>query len=91
MRRGEQTQNVLTAVQRKTEELNHGVLPPDVKVRPFYDRSDLVQLTIDTVEHNLLLGMGLVLVVLIFFLVSVRAAVIVAFTIPMVSAFAFTF
>jgi heavy metal efflux system protein len=91
MRRGEQTQNVLAAVQRKTEELNHGVLPPDVKVRPFYDRSDLVQLTIDTVEHNLLLGMGLVLVVLIFFLVSVRAAVIVAFTIPMALLFAFTF
>ena len=80
MRRGEQTQNVLAGVQKKTEELNRGVLPPDVKVRPFYDRSDLVQLTIETVEHNLLLGMSLVLIVLIFFLVSVRAAIIVART-----------
>ena len=89
MRRGEQTQNVLAGVQKKTEELNRGVLPPDVKVRPFYDRSDLVQLTIETVEHNLLLGMSLVLIVLIFFLVSVRAAIIVALTIPLGLLFAF--
>ncbi len=89
MRRGEQTQNVLTGVEKKTEELNHGILPPDVKVRPFYDRSDLVRLTIDTVEHNLLVGMSLVLIVLIFFLVSVRAAIIVALTIPLSLLFAF--
>ncbi len=60
--------------------------PPDVKVRPYYDRSDLVQLTIDTVEHNMLLGMALVLIVLMVFLVSIRAAVIVALTIPAVVA-----
>jgi cobalt-zinc-cadmium resistance protein CzcA len=89
MRRGEQTQNVLAGVEKKTEELNHGVLPPDVKIHPFYDRSDLVQLTIDTVEHNLLLGMALVLTILIIFLVSVRAAIIVALTIPLSLLFAF--
>jgi cobalt-zinc-cadmium resistance protein CzcA len=83
MLRGEQTQNVLAGVEKKTEELNHGILPPDVKIRPFYDRSDLVRLTIDTVEHNMLVGMTLVLIVLIFFLVSFRAAVIVALTIPL--------
>src|ERR1700719_4258080 len=88
---GEQTQRVLAGVEQKTEELNHSILPPDVKVRPFYDRSDLVQLTIDTVEHNLLLGMALVLIVLIFFLVSIRAAVIVAMTIPLGLMFAFIF
>src|SRR6202522_2875402 len=43
---GEQTQNVLARVEKKTDELNHGILPPDVKIRPYYDRSDLVQLTI---------------------------------------------
>ena len=57
MLRGEQTQNVLKGVEEKTEELNRDLLPPDVKIRPYYDRSDLVQLTIDTVEHNLLRGM----------------------------------
>jgi cobalt-zinc-cadmium resistance protein CzcA len=89
MRRGEQTQNVLKGVQEKTEQLNKQVLPRDVKVRPFYDRSELVSLTTDTVEANLLRGMLLVVVVLIFFLVSVRAAIIVALTIPLSLLFAF--
>src|SRR5208282_2337338 len=61
----------------------------DVKINPYYDRSDLVQLTIDTVEGNLLRGMILVLIVLIFFLVSTRAAVITALTIPLALLFAF--
>ena len=88
---GEQTQNVLKRVEAKTIEINRDLLPPDVKVHPFYDRSDLVQVTIDTVEHNLLLGMALVFIVLIFFLVSVRAAVIVALTIPLSLMFSFIF
>ena len=91
MLRGEQTQTVLEGVEQKTKELNQHILPPDVKVRPFYDRSDLVRLTIDTVEENLLVGMVLVLIVLIFFLVSVRAAVIVALTIPLALLFSFIF
>ena len=91
MRRGEQTQTVLEGVKEKTRELNERILPRDVKVRPFYDRSDLVRLTTDTVEHNLLWGMVLVLIVLIFFLASVRAAVIVALTIPLALLFSFIF
>jgi cobalt-zinc-cadmium resistance protein CzcA len=91
MRTGEQTQKVLEGVQKKTEDLNRNILPPDVKVRPFYDRSDLVRVTTDTVEGNLLRGMVLVLVVLLFFLVSVRAAVITALTIPLALLFAFIF
>ena len=91
MRRGEQTQNVLAGVEKKTDELNRAVLPPDVKVRPYYDRSDLVRVTTDTVEWNLIRGMILVLIVLIFFLVSVRAAVITALTIPLALLFAFIF
>ena len=89
MRRGEQTQEVLKRVEAKTEQLNREVLPTDVKVRPYYDRSELVRLTTDTVENNLLRGMVLVLVVLIFFLVSVRAAVITALTIPVALLFSF--
>jgi len=91
MRRGEQTQTVLEGVEKKTEELNRQVLPPDVKIRPYYDRSDLVRVTTDTVEWNLIRGMILVLIVLIFFLVSVRAAVITALTIPLALLFAFIF
>src|SRR5580693_8340895 len=91
MRRGEQTQNVLKGVEEKTKQINERILPPDIKVRPFYDRSDLVRLTTDTVEANLLRGMVLVLIVLIFFLVSIRAALIVALTIPLALLFAFIF
>ena len=89
MRRDEQTQNVLKGVEQKTEELNSSVLPRDVKIRPFYDRSELVRVTTSTVEANLVRGMILVLLVLLFFLVSIRAAVIVALTIPLGLLFAF--
>ena len=91
MLRGEQTQDVLKGVEAKTKQLNESILPPDIKVRPFYDRSDLVALTIDTVEHNLVVGMALVLIVLMFFLGNVRAAVIVALTIPLALLFSFIF
>ena len=91
MRRGEQTQNVLKGVEAKTRELNEHILPSDIKVLPYYDRSDLVQLTIDTVEHNMLFAMALVLLVLMAFLVSIRAAVIVALTIPLSLLFSFIF
>lgn len=91
MRRGEQAQNVLEGVEKKTEELNHGILPPDVKIHPFYDRSELVQLTTRTVEGNLVRGMILVFLVLLFFLMSWRAAVIVSATIPLSLLFAFIF
>ena len=89
MRRGEQAQNVLKGVEDKTEQLNRMVLPRNVKVRPFYDRRDLVDLTTRTVEDNLLRGMILVFIVLIFFLVSIRAAIIVALTIPLSLLFSF--
>jgi cobalt-zinc-cadmium resistance protein CzcA len=89
MLRGEQTQNVLKGVEAETDKLNQSILPPDVKIRPFYDRSELVNLTTDTVEGNLLRGMVLVLIVLMFFLVSARAAIIVALTIPLSLLFAF--
>ena len=91
MRRGEQTQDVLKGVEAKTRQLNEQILPPDVRVRAYYDRSDLVELTINTVEHNMLFGMALVLLVLMAFLVSFRAAVIVALTIPLSLLFSFIF
>ena len=89
MLRGAQTQTVLQGVEARTKELNERILPKDVKIHPYYDRSELVDLTTSTVENNLLRGMLLVLIVLIFFLVSFRAAVIVALTIPLSLLFAF--
>lgn len=89
MRKGEQAQVVLDRLEKKTDQLNHGILPPDVKVRPFYDRRDLIALTTRTVEDNLLRGMLLVCVILIFFLYDFRSGLIVAVTIPLSLLFAF--
>jgi heavy metal efflux system protein len=89
LRTGEQAQNVLKGVEAKTKELNALVLPKDVKIVPYYDRTDLIALTTQTVAGNLLRGMFLVVVVLIFFLYDVRAGLIVATTIPLALFFAF--
>ena len=89
LRTGEKTQDVLRSVQAKTRELNDHILPKDIKVVPFYDRTDLVTLTTHTVEHNLFLGMLLVVVILVFFLYDFRAGLIVAVTIPLALLFAF--
>jgi cobalt-zinc-cadmium resistance protein CzcA len=89
LRTGEKTQDVLKGVEAKTKELNEQILPKDVKVVPYYDRTDLIALTTQTVEGNLLRGMLLVVVMLIFFLYDVRPGLIVAVTIPLALLFAF--
>jgi len=89
LRTGEKTQDVLKRVEAKTRQLNDEILPKDVKVVPFYDRTDLIALTTKIVEDNLLRGMLLVVVVLIFFLYDFRAGLIVATTIPLALLFAF--
>ncbi len=89
MRTGEQAQVVLDRIERKTQELNKSVLPPDVKIHPFYDRRELIALTTRTVEDNLLRGMLLVVVILVFFLYDIRSGLIVAATIPLSLLFAF--
>jgi heavy metal efflux system protein len=89
LRTGEKTQDVLQRVEAKTRELNDFTLPKDVKIVPFYDRSDLVDLTTEVVERNLLRGMVLVVAVLIFFLYDFRAGLIVATSIPLALLFAF--
>ena len=89
MRRGEQAQVVLDRIEKKAKELNDSILPKDVKVHPYYDRRDLIALTTRTVEDNLLRGMLLVIVILIFFLYDFRSGLIVAATIPLSLMFAF--
>ena len=89
MRTGEQAQTVLKRVQEKAREMNDRVLPKDVTLHTYYDRSDLIALTTQTVEDNLLRGILLVVVVLIFFLYDIRAGLIVAATIPLALLFAF--
>jgi cobalt-zinc-cadmium resistance protein CzcA len=89
MRTGEQAQQVLKKVEQMTDTLNRTVLPADVKIVPYYDRTDLIHETTRTVERNLVRGMLLVLVVLGLLLFSVRTALIVAVTIPFALLFSF--
>jgi cobalt-zinc-cadmium resistance protein CzcA len=89
LRTGEKTQDVLKRVEAKTKQLNEQILPKDVKVLPFYDQTDLIHLTTEAVERNLLRGILLVVVILIFFLYDFRAGLIVAVTIPLALMFAF--
>jgi cobalt-zinc-cadmium resistance protein CzcA len=89
MRVGEQAQVVLDRLEKVTDNLNNHVLPPDVKVVPYYDRHDLIEETTRTVEKNLFRGMVLVLIILGLMLFNFRTALIVAITIPFALLFAF--
>ena len=82
LRKGAEEEPTLKAIHQKVDELNNGILPPGVKVIPMLDRSDLLHFTLHTVMHNLTEGMLLVSVILFLFLLNVRAALIVALTIP---------
>ena len=89
MRRGENPSEILEGVKEAIEELNAIKLPPGVRIEPLYDRADLVANTLHTVSHTLLEGLVIVVAVLLFFLMSVRAALIAAITIPLSLLFAF--
>src|SRR5713101_5991536 len=67
------------------------LLPADVEIQPYYSRDRLVKTTVTTVLRNLIEGAALVVVLLTLFLYNMRAAVIVALTIPLSLLFAFIF
>jgi len=83
MLRGENPSEVLEKIHAKVDELNNRTLPKGVTIRPFMDRTDLVNSTLNTVSHTLSFGILLVVFVLIVFLGSWRGAIIVATTIPL--------
>jgi heavy metal efflux system protein len=87
--RGENPSRVLEGIHKKIEELNREVLPADVKIVPYLDRTTLVETTLSTVSRTLLEGMGLVVLMLILFLGNLRGALFVALTIPISLLFAF--
>lgn len=80
--KNENPSRVIKGVHEAILELNESILPKDVKIVPYLDRSDLVHATVHTVSKTLFDGMVMVSLVLLFFLGSVRAAAIVALTIP---------
>ena len=79
---GENSRVVAQRVAEKLVEVNR-TLPKGVIARTVYDRTKLVDATIDTVSHNLLIGALLVIAILFVFLGHVRAAIITACVIPL--------
>ena len=89
MRRGEKSLPTLENVRAKVELLNHGILPKGIKIVPYYDRTELINLTTRTVTHTLIEGMLLVGLILLAFLGNLRASLIVALSIPLSLLFTF--
>lgn len=83
MRRGENPSRVLAGLHAALDVLHAHELPPGVRVDTFYDRSELVSTTLETVGRNLAEGAALVLLVLVAFLLDLRAALTVAVVIPL--------
>ena len=83
MRKGENPSQVLKGVKEKLEQINQRVLPPGVKIVPFYDRTWLMGKTLATVFRNLVEGALLVSLVLYLFLSNFRASLAVVVVIPL--------
>jgi cobalt-zinc-cadmium resistance protein CzcA len=83
MQKFERTMEVVQRVRAAVARLNSdGSLPPGVYIDPFYDRGDLVAITVNTVLHNMLFGIALIFLIQWIFLGDLRCAIIVAATIP---------
>lgn len=89
MRKGENPGEVIDGLKTKIEEINKNVLPSDVRIVPFYDRENLVNLAVDTVTHNLIEGILLVTLIVLIFMADWRTTVVVAVVIPLALLFAF--
>ncbi|MEJ0054870.1 MAG: CusA/CzcA family heavy metal efflux RND transporter [Bacteroidota bacterium] len=89
LRKGENPSEVLKALNTTIDDLNGRVLPDGIKIKVFYDRTTLVNLTTHTVMENLVVGMLLVTFILSIFLLDWRTTVIVAIIIPLALLFAF--
>jgi cobalt-zinc-cadmium resistance protein CzcA len=88
MRRGENVSEVAKNLKAKIEEINN-TLPEGVKVNITYDRESLVDYTIRTISWTIFEGISVVVIILVFFIGSLRSALVVATTIPLSLLFAF--
>ncbi|MCX6559732.1 MAG: CusA/CzcA family heavy metal efflux RND transporter [Candidatus Aminicenantes bacterium] len=90
MLRGANGREVVEAVEARVAEINAGtVLPPGLKIVPFYKRSDIVKASIHTVSEALVIGSLFVVLVLYLFLRSFRGAFIVILALPLSMLFTF--
>ena len=90
LQRGAKALPTLELLKKKIEELNGWKLPPGVSLKTFYDRTTLIHTTIETVLDILISGVVLVFLILFLFLGNLRAAVIVALTVPLALLFTFS-
>ncbi|HZY84862.1 MAG TPA: efflux RND transporter permease subunit, partial [Gemmataceae bacterium] len=93
LRKNEETLPALKDVEAKVKQLNDpatGRMLPGVEIEPYYDRTELLHVTTETVTENLLVGVLLVVAILFAFLSNVRTALIVAINIPLALLFAFS-
>ena len=89
-RYGVSTVDVIERVKEKIKDLEAG-LPPGIKIVPFYDRSALIQRSIDTLKKALLEEAAVVTLVNIIFLLNVRSILIVTIPLPLAVLFSFLF
>lgn len=87
--KGQDAVKVLAGVKEKIDDLNDFGLPPGVKITPIYDRTQLVDHTIHTVEHNMFEGATLIMIILLVFLRRFMAAFLITLIIPLSLLFAF--
>ena len=88
MIKGQNAAKVVKDLREKVDLVN-AKLPAGVKIRPIYQRSDLIEHTVKTVVENLAIGALLVIGVLMIFLRNWKASLIVATVIPLSLLFAF--
>lgn len=89
LRRYENPSEVLKLLKEKMAALKESELPEGITLRPLYDRSFLIDHSLETVAHTLFEGISIVIILLIIFLGSLRSALVVALTIPFSLLFAF--
>ena len=82
MTKGGNATKIVTSVKEKVDEIN-AKLPKGVQIKSIYDRTQLINHTVNTVAENLLVGAVLVIAILVIFLRNFYAALIVATVIPL--------
>jgi cobalt-zinc-cadmium resistance protein CzcA len=81
MFRGGNAKRIVSDIKARVQEINQqGMLPSDLQIVPFYDRSELVDAAIHTVSKVLMEGIGLVVIILFVFLGDIRSSLIVVAT-----------
>ncbi|MCS6766472.1 MAG: CusA/CzcA family heavy metal efflux RND transporter, partial [Candidatus Protistobacter heckmanni] len=81
MLRGGNAKEIVSRVKQKVEEINaRGMLPGELKIKPFYDRTELVDASLWMMGKVLIEGIALVVIVLVLFLGDARSSLIVTAT-----------